>query len=82
MPPYGNLYGIPVYVDRLLAGEETIVLQARTHTDTISMKYADYARLVRPRVVRFARHFREIVATTAYTMQRLAGRGDIVESRS
>jgi Ala-tRNA(Pro) deacylase len=64
MPPFGNLYGVPVYVDRLLAEDETIVFQAGTHTDTISMKYADYARLVRPRVVEFARHFRGIVAAT------------------
>jgi Ala-tRNA(Pro) deacylase len=64
MPPFGNLYGIPVYADRLLAEDETILFQAGTHTDTISMTYADYARLVRPRVVEFARHFREIVATT------------------
>ena len=63
MPPFGNLYGMPVYVDRLLAEDETIVFQVGTHTDTISMKYTDYARLVRPKVVEFARHFREIVAT-------------------
>ena len=64
MPPFGNLYDIPVYVDRLLAEDETIVFQAGTHTDTICMTYADYARLVRPRVVEFARHFRDIVAAT------------------
>jgi Ala-tRNA(Pro) deacylase len=64
MPPFGNLYGIPVYVDRLLAEDETIVFQAGTHTDTISMKYADYVRLVQPRVVEFARHFPDILAAT------------------
>ena len=55
MPPFGNLYGVPVYVDRLLAEDETIVFQAGTHTDTISMTYADYAQLVRPRVVELGR---------------------------
>jgi Ala-tRNA(Pro) deacylase len=64
MPPFGNLYGIPVYVDRLLAEDEMIVFQAGTHTDTISMEYADYAWLVKPKVVEFARHFRDIFAAT------------------
>jgi Ala-tRNA(Pro) deacylase len=48
MPPFGNLYGIPVYVDRALADEETIVFNAGTHTETISLKYADFERLVKP----------------------------------
>lgn len=48
MPPFGNLYGIPVYVDVALAKEERIVFQAGTHTETMSVRYADFARLVRP----------------------------------
>lgn len=48
MPPFGNLYGIPVYVDTALAEDETIVVQAGTHTDTISLRYADFQRVVRP----------------------------------
>ena len=64
MPPFGNLYGVRVYVDRLLAEDERIVFQAGTHTDTISMTYADYARLVQPRVVAFAHHLRKILAGT------------------
>ena len=56
MPPFGNLYDVPVYVDEALAEDETIVCQAGTHTDTISLKYADYERLARPTVAAFARH--------------------------
>lgn len=48
MPPFGNLFGVPVYVDRSLADEETIVFQAGTHTDTVRMRYADFAALVHP----------------------------------
>jgi len=51
MPPFGNLYDIPVYVDRTLTSDETIVFQAGTHTDTIRMGYANYARLVQPKIV-------------------------------
>ena len=48
MPPFGNLYGLPVYADTELAQDETIVFNAGTHEDTIHMKYADFERLVRP----------------------------------
>ena len=51
MPPFGNLYDIPVYVDRTLTKDETIVFQAGTHTDTMRMGYANYARLVNPTIV-------------------------------
>ncbi len=54
MPPFGNLYDLLVYVDPALAEEETIVIQAGTHTDTMSLAYADFARLVNPTVVKFA----------------------------
>jgi Ala-tRNA(Pro) deacylase len=56
MPPFGNLYGLPVYLDEALAEDETIVVQAGTHSDTIRLKYADFERLVRPTVARFAYH--------------------------
>ena len=54
MAPFGNLFGIPVYVDPLLAADETFFFQAGTYTHTISMKYADYERLVKPTVVPFS----------------------------
>lgn len=50
MPPFGNLYGVPVWVDELLAKDEEIVFNACTHTQTVRMKYADFARLANPRV--------------------------------
>ena len=54
MPPFGNLYGLPVYVDRALTEDEEIVFNAGTHTQTVKMKYADFARLVQPKVAAFA----------------------------
>ncbi len=56
MPPFGNLYDLPVYVDKALAEDETIVFNAGTHMDTMSLKYADFERLVRPTVAEFAYH--------------------------
>ncbi len=54
MPPFGNLYEVPVYVEEALAEDETIVFRAGTHTDTMSVRYADFERLVKPTVVEFA----------------------------
>jgi Ala-tRNA(Pro) deacylase len=54
MPPFGNLYGLTVYVDEDLAGRERIFLQAGTHDETLSLRYADFARLVKPRVAPLA----------------------------
>lgn len=55
MPPFGNLYKVPVYVDSSLTNDETIVFPAGTYTDSMSVRYADFARLVQPAVVDFAR---------------------------
>lgn len=54
VPPFGNLYGIPVYVDNSLKGEETILFSAGTYTDTMSMKYTDFEHLVHPQAMLFA----------------------------
>lgn len=49
MPPFGNLYGVDVYVDRRLADDEEIVFNAGSHVELIRLKYADFERLVRPK---------------------------------
>jgi Ala-tRNA(Pro) deacylase len=54
MLPFGNLYGLPVYVDEALAEDQTIVVQAGTHSDTICLLYAEFERVVSPTAARFA----------------------------
>jgi Ala-tRNA(Pro) deacylase len=54
MPPFGNLYGVDVYVDRSLTRDEEIVFNAGTHVEAIRMKYRDFERLVKPTVADFA----------------------------
>ena len=54
MPPFGNLYGVPVYVEETLAEDETIVFRSGTHTETMSVSYSDFERLVEPTVAQFA----------------------------
>jgi len=54
MPPFGNLFGVPMYFDSMLAAEETIFFQACTHTDTISIKTQDLIRLAKPTIYAFS----------------------------
>lgn len=53
MPPFGNLYGIPVYVSDALSECEEIAFNAGTHRELLRMRYDDYARLVNPVVGAF-----------------------------
>jgi Ala-tRNA(Pro) deacylase len=54
MPPFGNLYGMDVYVADVLAEDAEIAFNACTHTELFRLKYADFERLAKPRVGRFA----------------------------
>ncbi|HLP08855.1 MAG TPA: YbaK/EbsC family protein [Opitutaceae bacterium] len=54
MPPFGNLYGLPVFVARELTEDEYIAFNAGSHTELVQMRYEDFDRLVRPRVLDFA----------------------------
>jgi Ala-tRNA(Pro) deacylase len=59
MPPFGNLYGLPVYVDDCFPRGGDIVFQAGNHYEVVRMAYADFARLVNPVVGEFCLHQRE-----------------------
>lgn len=54
MPPFGNLYGLRVYVAHTLAGEPEIAFNAGTHRDVIKMSFSDFADLAEPVVLDFA----------------------------
>jgi Ala-tRNA(Pro) deacylase len=56
MPPFGELYGVPVYVDKALAESGEFVFEAGTHTEAVKMRYADFEKIVHPRVGEFAQH--------------------------
>ena len=51
MPPVGPLYGLKVHVTESLTREREITFNAGTHTETITMAYADFERLVHPAVI-------------------------------
>lgn len=54
MPPFGNLFDMPVFVDRALTKDGEIAFNAGTHHELIRMAYADFERLVQPKVLDFA----------------------------
>lgn len=55
MPPIGEIYGLPVFLDSSLLDEPMIAFNAGTHRDVIHMKTEDYRALVRPTMVALAR---------------------------
>jgi Ala-tRNA(Pro) deacylase len=57
MPPFGNLYGMKVYVAQSLAEDAEIAFNACSHTELIRMSYADFERLVKPVVLKFSTKF-------------------------
>jgi Ala-tRNA(Pro) deacylase len=54
MPPFGNLYGMDVYVADTLTEDEEIAFNAGSHTQLVRMSYQDFERLVQPQVMHFA----------------------------
>jgi Ala-tRNA(Pro) deacylase len=48
MPPFGNLYGLDVYIDDSLADDRLIAFNAGTHTELVRMPFAEFERLVHP----------------------------------
>ncbi len=54
MPPFGNLYGMEVYVAETLTQNKEIAFNAGSHTELIRLSYADYERLVKPWVFNFS----------------------------
>lgn len=55
MPPFGNLFGMPVFVDSRVAGEEFIAFNAGTHRDIVILRFNEFRSLVKPEVIHFAR---------------------------
>lgn len=51
MPPFGHLHKLDVYVADDLADQDEIAFNAGSFTELIQMRYADFARLVQPKVL-------------------------------
>ena len=53
MPPFGNLYGMDVFLAQSLTENDEIAFNAGSHTEIIKMSFADFERLVRPKILSF-----------------------------
>lgn len=48
MPPFGNLYGMDVFVDQSLTLDKEIAFNAGTHRELVRLSLDDFRMLVRP----------------------------------
>lgn len=48
MPPFGNLYHLPMYVDPCLLEDVDIFFQAGNHHEIVLMRTVEYNRIARP----------------------------------
>ncbi len=54
MPPFGNLYGIDVFVAEKLAEDEYIAFNAGSHKELMRISFKDFERLVKPKIVKIS----------------------------
>jgi Ala-tRNA(Pro) deacylase len=54
IPPFGKLFGLPVYCDNALAQQSEIEFNAGTHIDTIRMDFGSFRKLENPLLLTFS----------------------------
>ena len=54
MPPFGNLYGMDVYVSEELEEDDDIAFNAGAHTELLRLSFDNYKKLVHPRITRLS----------------------------
>lgn len=54
MPPFGNLYGMRVFVEESLASDDEIAFNAGSHSELLRLAYKDFAALANPVVLKFS----------------------------
>ena len=55
MPPFGRVFGLPVYLDRKFAEETEIVFESGIDHEAVNMPMSAYVRVERPAIVTLAR---------------------------
>jgi len=68
MPPLGHLYGLDVYVDRLLAHQGVIVFNSGTHDEVIVMPYAEFEKLSRIQIMEIGKPYEKPVVSGALSI--------------
>jgi Ala-tRNA(Pro) deacylase len=57
MPPFGQLYDLPLYIDEALTRTSKLVFQAGSHRTTLKLATEDYLRLAHPIVSHLTHQF-------------------------
>lgn len=53
MPPFGNLYNMPVFVSKELSEQDRIVFNAGSHSELMEIQFDTFEKLVNPKLVAF-----------------------------
>jgi len=53
MPPFGNLYDMPVFADESLTHDTEIAFNAGSHRELVRLSWEDYCKVVQPVVLSF-----------------------------
>jgi Ala-tRNA(Pro) deacylase len=56
MPPFGELYGVPVYADRCFATPGEVLCSAGNHREALRLSWRDFVHSAQPIVTDFCRH--------------------------
>ena len=55
VPPFGNLFGLKVYFDKLVTENDIVAFNAGSHTRSVKMKAKDLVKVVNPVVGSFSK---------------------------
>jgi Ala-tRNA(Pro) deacylase len=54
MPPFGNLYAMPVFAEESLSRDKEIAFNAGSHRELVQIAWEDFEKLVQPRIMKIA----------------------------
>ena len=54
MPPFGQIYDLPLYADATLKKDDEIAFNACSHTELIQISYKDFEKLAKPKFCKFS----------------------------
>jgi Ala-tRNA(Pro) deacylase len=57
MPPFGNLFGMDVYLEDEMKTHDRMIFNAGTHTELVQMAMKDYISLVKPKIARICKSY-------------------------
>jgi Ala-tRNA(Pro) deacylase len=55
MPPYGNLYDMPVFADTCFGPKKELVFQAGNHHEVVHISFEDFEKTAQPVMTDFCR---------------------------